>query len=104
MYPDSLGNCVEFLSWKPPAGKKFPAPGNRIGHVIPFRELLRITWPMAEKNSEIVHPRCSEHDVVVIVNAFSDRPCQGIEPRLMAELIRWCRFGADVRNGGATPV
>ncbi len=68
-----------------------------VSDMIPASQELRFLRPMADEDPEVVEVGCCEDDIVVIDQAFADQASQGVEPRLVAELIRRAGLFAEKR-------
>ena len=94
----SDGGCdgVELFGRKTQCGKEFSGAGNRIGNMVPVRNFCRIGGAMTHKDTQIMHPRCSEEDIVVEVQSLTNAAGESVKPWLMAKFIDGTRFYTDV--------
>ena len=99
-----FSHCLELLRRESPWGQQFPCACNGIGNMIPARQLCGVLRSVSHEDAQIVKPCSGKHDVVVVVEAIRNRPCQGIEPRLMPELVDWPGLRTDVLHHGLAPL
>jgi hypothetical protein len=104
MMEDRGSDSVQLFKRESPVKKEFPAPLDGVWDVIPPGKLFRILRTVAKKDTEVMHPDSGKEDVVVVLHAFAYFGSQGIEPRLVAELVGGKRFGPDVIDHGGSPV
>ena len=102
----SRDECVaplDPLARKGPSGQQFPAFANRIRHVIPSGEFLRIFWTVPQEYPEVMHPCRCEENVVVAILPDSELLGEGIKSGLMAKLVSRRRLLANVGNDTLAP-
>jgi hypothetical protein len=61
--------------------------GDCIGGVVPGCERLRVFRAMTNEHADVVQPGCGKHDIVIVDVVLSYFQCQGVQPRLMTELL-----------------
>jgi len=85
-----------FAGEKRQAGEEFASAGNRIRNKIPVHKLCRIGGAMPHEDTQIMHPSCSEENIVVEVQLVPDAAGESIKPWLVTKFIDGTRFCTDV--------
>lgn len=71
-----------------------------ISHVVPGRQRGWVFRTMADEDPEVMQPRRSMEDVVIVRLTVGEPFGELVKPGLVAEFVRRLRLGTDVINDG----
>ena len=71
-----------------------------VSHVVPLGQCVWVFRPMADEDPEVMQPRRSMEDVVIVGLTVGKPSRKLVKPGLVAELVRRLRLGADVIGDG----
>src|ERR1035437_3287865 len=103
MGANNLLDGVKLLRRESPSWKQLTRPGDGIGHMIPGLQLLRVLWPVADEDAQIVHPCGGKENIIVVIEALAQTSCQGVKAGHVAELVCGIGCGANVSDDRVPP-
>src|ERR1035438_8854944 len=104
MVGDGRSYRIEFRGREAPRREEFAGAGNRVGDMIPARELSRVRGAMTHEDAQIMHPGGGKENVIVEFQSLPDAVGESIKPRLVAEFVHGARFRPDVFDDRLAPI
>src|SRR5215469_9510228 len=104
MGADRLCNTIQLFLWESPLPQELAAPADGIWNVIPLGKLRGIVGPVAQKDTQVMHPGSGKKDVIVKLHPLANLGRQSVKARLVPELVRRLGFGTNVRDDRPPPV